>query len=88
MRKQIIALTTLIGVLFGLLLPSGFTVLGDVISGIDGSPESLTNLIFSVPLIIFIEVTSGVICGFFGMLTGFIIEISCDIANMSSGNFY
>jgi hypothetical protein len=83
MRKEVVLLTTIIGALFGFLLPSGFTILGDAIVNSNGSVDSFVGLLVLTPVIILVEIFSTLIFGLFGFVIGMLIELFSDLGSMT-----
>jgi hypothetical protein len=79
------SLLTILGGIIGLLLPSGLTVL----SSIDYSQAStdpagfLTGYVIAVPIIMGVEILSGMIGGLLGAIVGMVLD-----SKNYSGGYY
>lgn len=71
-EKPFTAILSLIGLVIGLLLPSGLDYIAQIdYTNIIQNPE---QIIFGMPVAIFIEVISGLIGTIFGFVIGLIID--------------
>ena len=75
-EKPFTTLLTLIGLTIGLLLPSGLDYFMQIdYTNITQNPE---QIILGVPIVMFIEVISGLIGAFIGLLLSLIIDFVKD----------